>query len=93
MDVCVSLFLRLYLLCDNGIYDSHRRYVHDVAHGTFDVGEVDRLVQPHLDRPNHFRVAHGLYQLVGGVCRAQVREEKGVDDLAFQLVEREFPVP
>ena len=91
--MCVSLFLRLYLLCDNGVYHGHDGDVHNVADGTFDVGEVYRLVQAHLDRPDHLRVAHGLYQLVGGVCRAQVREEKGVDDLAFQLVEREFPVP
>ena len=46
--MCVSLFLRLYLLCDNGVYHGHDGDVHNVADGTFDVGEVDRLVQAHL---------------------------------------------
>ena len=91
--MCVSLFLRLYLLCDNGVYHGHDGDVHNVADGTFDVGEVDRLVQPHLDRPNHFRVAHGLYQFVGRVGGAEIQEEERVHSLALQPVIRELAVP
>lgn len=48
------LFSFLNLLLYDSIYNSNRCQVDDVACRTFYVGEVDRLVQTHLDRADRF---------------------------------------
>ena len=61
------LLLLLYFLYVR-INGSNCRDVYNVANGTFEVGEVDRFVQPHLDWPNHFGFwTKALQQLVGAV--------------------------
>lgn len=58
--------LFFHLLCHQGIDDSHGGGVHDVTNRAFDIGEVDGLVQSHLDGADNLSVAtHGLNELVG----------------------------
>ena len=84
--------LFLFLLHD-GINHGDGCDVDDVAYRGFPVGEVDRLVQTHLDRADNFTVvAHHLDKLVGLVGTGEVGEHEGVDLLAIELVEREFLV-
>lgn len=53
-----ALLLFLFFdFCHVSVDYGNGRYVHDVAHGTFEIGEVDRLVQSHLDRADYLCVA------------------------------------
>lgn len=63
-----GLLLFLKFLGHDGVDAGNGRDVHDVAHGTFDVGEVNRLVQSDLNRADDLRFAHSLNQLVSCVC-------------------------
>ena len=82
----------VYLLGYNGIDTSDGGNVHDVTYRAFDVGEMNRFVQSHLNRADDFRFTHVLDELVGSVGRAQVREDQGIHFLAFQACERIFLV-
>lgn len=54
------------LFLDNGIDNGNSRNVYDVAHRTFKVGKVDRLVETHLDGADDFCfLAEHLQHLVG----------------------------
>ena len=59
------LCLLVFLLLNDGIDDSHGSDVDDVTHAAFEVGEVDRLLQSHLDWANNFGIfSHRLNHLV-----------------------------
>ena len=81
------------LLGHDGVDGSHGRDVDDVAHGAFEVGEVDGLVQPHLYRANQLAVGvHALQELVAGVGRRKRGEDERVHILAQEPRERIFLV-
>lgn len=62
-----------------GIYDSHCRDVHDVTHGTLEVGKVDRLTQAELYGSYYLAiVGYGLDYFVGSIGRAEVGEHERV---------------
>ena len=54
----------VYLLGYNGIDTSDGGNVHDVTYRAFDVGEMNRFVQSHLNRADDFRFTHVLDELV-----------------------------
>ena len=56
-----------HFLCHDGIDTGNGRDIHDVTDRTFDVREVNRFVQSHLDRADYFRFTHVLDELVGGI--------------------------
>ena len=59
------LCLLVFLLLNDGIDDSHGSDVDDVTHAAFEVGEVDRLLQSHLNWANNFGIfSHRLNHLV-----------------------------
>ena len=73
------------LLGHDGINGSHGRDIDNVTHGAFEVGEVDRLVQPHLYRANQLAVrVHALQELVAGIGRGKCGEDERVHILAVQ---------
>ena len=84
------LFVFFQFFCYDGINTCNGCDVDDIAHRTFDVGEVDRFVQSHLDRSDYFCFAHSLNQLVSCVCWGQVREYQRIDIFPFQTCERLF---
>ena len=59
------LCLLVFLLLNDGIDDSHGSDVDDVTHAAFEVGEVDRLLQSHLNWADNFGIfSHRLNHLV-----------------------------
>ena len=62
----LALTLALFLFFYYGIDTCYCRDIYNVTDRAFDVGEMDRFVQSHLDRAYHFCFAHVLYELV---CR------------------------
>jgi glutamate dehydrogenase (NADP+) len=62
-------FLACFKACIN---HSNRHHVDNVAHGTIHVQDMDRLVQPHLDRADCFTHPYFKHQLVGNICRIQL---------------------
>ena len=59
------LCLLVFLLLNDGIDDSHGSDVDDVTHAAFEVGEVDRLLQSHLNWADNFDIfSHRLNHLV-----------------------------
>ncbi len=82
------LFSRLLdLFLDDGVDHGDGRQVQDVARGAFHVGEVDRLVEAHLDGADDLSDAHLEQELIGAVGRAEVGEDKRVDVAPVELVE------
>ena len=58
-----------FLFVNNGIDHGYGCDIHNVTDGTFEIGEVDRFVQSHLDRADEFCIrVHCLQQFVTGVC-------------------------
>ena len=59
------LCLLVFLFLNDGIDDSHGSDVDDVTHAAFEVGEVDRLLQSHLNWADNFGIfSHRLNHLV-----------------------------
>ena len=78
----------VHLLLNDGIDDGNGSDIDDVAHRTLEVGEMDGLVQTHLNRTNDFAlVHHRLHYLIGRVGRGQVGENQGVYVQTFQARE------
>lgn len=62
-------FAFFFLLVYDGIDHGYGCDIHNVADRTFEIGEVDRFVQSHLDRADEFCIrVHCLQQFVTGVC-------------------------
>ena len=85
--------LSLFLLFYDGINHGHGGDVDDVAYRGLPVGEVDGLVQSHLDGAYDFvGIAQTLEELVSLVGTREVGEYERVHLLALKLVERELLV-
>lgn len=57
-NLSINLFFNFILYnCINNRYGSD---IYNVAYRTLDVGKVNRLIKPHLNRTDHFRTAHFL---------------------------------
>lgn len=82
------LFFFLYLV-NVSIDYSHSCDVDNVAYRTFEVGEVDRLVETHLNRTDDLGVRiQSLQQFVATLSTAHIGEYKSVYIQSLQACER-----
>ncbi len=84
---CVGLFLRLMAGGCCGIEGCDGGKIDNIAHLGSDMGEVDRLVQTHLDRANGFAYAHLEDHAVGRRAGREIGKHEGVDILAVETGE------